>query len=254
MNLPTIIEKEAFNKLPESLKPFVMARLEKPVKEITDNELKKNCYDIISLAFIEQNQLSVEPDLIAFQRDSLFTELRTQPLFKGLTLSEVKNAFKTGIRGETGSFFGMCAKTYHQFLKHYADKKERTECMRLYLDALNEPKKSEKPLATKMAETAESYKRALEHYKKTKEMPYTSFAFYDYLVNDLKIEVVSKEDKFKIAKQTETEYTSELKFKKAKGQIRGDQYEDIISSLSSNPTLKNRMKKLALKKYWDDQR
>ena len=85
-------------------------------------------------------------------------------------------------------------------------------------------------------------------------MPYTAFAFYDYLVNDLKIEVVSKEDKFKIAKQAETEYTSELKFKKAKGQIRGDQYEDIISSLSSNPTLKNRMKKLALKKYWDDQR
>lgn len=254
MNLPTTLEKEAFNKLPESLKPFVQARLEQVVKTLTDNDLKHKCLDIITQAFAEQGQFNIDNKILSTQIEALFTELRTQAPFKGLTLSEVKNAFKTGIRGETGLFFGMCAKTYHQFLKHYAEKKERSEGMRKYLDLLNEPKRVEKPLATKMAETAESYNRALEHYKKTKEMPYTSFAFYDYLVNDLKIEVVSKEDKFKIAKQAETEYTTELKVKKGQGLIRCEQYESIITSLSSNPTLKNRMKKLALKKYWDDQR
>lgn len=247
----TVIEKTAFNKLPESLRPFTEARIEKPIKNIHDIELKGKCLEIIGVSFAEQGQMGIEPSVMAFQRDCLFTELRSNSRFGTLTLTEVRNAFKMGIRGESGPFFGMCPKTYHQFLKYYYDRPERIEGMKQYLALIEEPKRTEKPLHVKLDETAKSCLNAFEHYKQTKELPFACGGYYNFLWKDKGVIKWDKKERAEIKDEAEKSYVIELKSKKASGKISQNAYEVILSGLDTDPSLVQKMKRIALKRYFD---
>ena len=252
MNLPTLIEKTAFEKLPENLKAFTELRLEPPVSKINDIELKGKCLEIIGLSYAEQGQMGIEPNILAFQRDTLFSELRASNKFRTLTLSEVRSAFKMGIRGESGPFFGMCAKTYHQFLKHYFEKPERVEGMKQYLALIEAPKTSEKPFHIKLQETKESCLKAFLEYRNTRSLPFTAFAYYDFLRNDLKLIDWTKEEKAEIRKQAEIEYEGTLREKKQQRIIKKEQMVEMMLNLTTNATFLNTIKKIALKRYFDN--
>lgn len=250
MNLSTLIEKNAFELLPLNLKEVTEARLEAPVKELSDIFLKGKCLDLITVSYSEQAQFNIEPQILAHQRDALLAELRDSNKFKELTWSEVQRAFKTGIRGESGPFFGMCAKTYHQFLKHYYEKPERIEGMRQYLalmETINKPEPSE---SEKKQKNFEACEWAFETYKNTGVIPNGHFKFYQTLM-DLGLIKWTPEEKKAISGPIKLEYQKELESKKKNGHINASQLAELMISLDSNATLISRVRKEALKRYFD---
>lgn len=251
MNLPTLIEKQAFQKLPLNLQEFAGARLEPPVSEINDLNLKDKCLKLIQVSYTEQAQFNTEPEILAHQRNALFDELRTNSKFKELTLSEVKRAFKTGIRGESGPFFGMCAKTYHQFLKHYYEKPERVESMKQYLELMNQENKVELTAEEKLKKNKEACVWCFEEYKKTKQIPNGHYKFYQTLL-DLGLIKWTKEEKKAISTPIKTQYEKELETSKKRGHISTSQLAELLITLDSNPTLISRVRKVALAKYFDN--
>lgn len=250
MNQLTTIEKNAFDKLPLNLREFTVARVEKPIKEYTDNELKKQLYDIIAISYTEQAQFNIEPSMLAFQRDALFNEIKSSTKFKELTLSEVKKAFTIGIRGESGPFFGMCAKTYHQFLKYYHEKPERVEGMKLYLELMNAETKTELTPSEKRAKSFDAVEYFFKEYKETGKILTGHYQIYQFLMDEGKIKW-TKEEKNAISGPIKEAYKKEIEQSYKRGKVRKTDYELILSSLESNPTLIGRVRKEALTRYFN---
>jgi hypothetical protein len=139
MNLVTT---NTLDQLPLSLKSFAEARVgSKCISDLDQSVIKGKCLEIIARAYSDLGQ-SVEPDILSHQRNFLAQELSNKR-FGILTLPEVQEAFKMGIRGESGPYFGMCPKTYYQFLKYYLERPERVKAMDEYLKLVG--KVAEKP-------------------------------------------------------------------------------------------------------------
>lgn len=247
----TITEKSALDKLPSELRPFVEARMGRPVSKLNDIELKAKCLDLISYSFAEQAIYNVEPKILAFQRDELFKELRNVSAFKNLTFEEVKIAFNLGIRQESGAFFGMCAKTYNQFLKHYAQKEERNRGMRMFLDDVNKPKVTEKPIAIKFIEDAAATIKAFNDYKETGKMPFIPSANYYYLWKEVGLIKWSDEQRKEIKLKARAAYAEELRNKRMKREVRQADYEAALNSLDTNPTVARKAREIGLRMFFD---
>jgi len=233
-----------------NLQEYAGARIEPTVSSINDLNLKDKCLKLIQVSYTEQAQFNTEPEILAHQRNALFDELRTNSKFKGLTWSEVQRAFKMGIRGESGPFFGMCAKTYHQFLKHYYEKPERIESMKEYLKMIEDNKSHELTPDEKLKRNKEACVWAFNQYKETKEIPLGHYKFYQTLM-DLGLIKWTKEEKTAISAPIKTKYQAEVETSRKRGKISSSQLADIMLSLDSNPTLISRVRKEALKKYFD---
>lgn len=245
------LDPKAFESLSESLKPFAAARVgQKQIKDITDFELKSECGRIVTVAYSEMGQFGITADMIEHQKTALFNEIRGNKIFSGFSLQEVKNAVNLGIRGESGPFFGLCAKSFYQFLKHYSERKERTEALNKYLDEIKKPFVTEKPLTQIFKETAQSTLSVFNEYKKDGTLPIVSFPFYDFLWNNLKLINWSESEKVEIKKSGQELYKKELAEKVISRQIKKSDYELIISNLN-NATCLNRIKKVGLKRYFD---
>lgn len=251
MNLPTQIEKQAFSKLPDGLKPFAEARIEPPVKSINDLKLKNECLNIITISYSEQAQFNVESSILTHQTKALYDELRSHSKFRELTLTEVKNAFKVGIRGESGPFFGMCAKTYHQFLKHYYDKPERVKAMNEYLKLINVTNKEELSPEEKLKKSKEACLWFFKEYKETKILPNGHYSLYDTLWSFGLLRMPPEQKKAVKTKITQ-EYVKAIESAKKRGRISSVQLKDILGNLDSNPTLKGMLRKEAIIIYFNE--
>lgn len=119
-------------KLPENYKPFVIARQEPQMRVLTANQVKAGIAKILSQASFDMGSpMSADREILTFQTEACFKELSFK--FSTLTLSELRNAFAMGIRNEFGQYFGMCPKTYHQFIKAYYELPGRFKAQEAYL-------------------------------------------------------------------------------------------------------------------------
>lgn len=173
-------EKEAFNSLNDIQQYYVRLKSEPSILHIkNESEVKRACLEIITKAMMDQSP-NGQPDekILQFQSQVLFNELTGK--YKSLTLSELREAFRLGIRGETGPYFGLCAKTYSQFIKWWFDKDERGKAWQIYIDKVNGWKVAEKPALGK-----DFFYRACEKaytkYRERKEMPEVPFCLYDFI-------------------------------------------------------------------------
>lgn len=131
MNL-TVREQSVIDNLPEHIKQFVVARNDTPLKFLTPNQVKKGISEILCQASFDMGSpMSTDLKILQFQTEACFNEFNFK--YSSLTLPEVKNAFKMGIRGEFGQYFGLCPKTYHQFIKSYYELPERFKANNEYL-------------------------------------------------------------------------------------------------------------------------
>lgn len=135
-NQLTIREKNITKSLPASYREMVELRQEAPISKINDLALTDWCLQIITVAFTESSPNGqIDSDILSFQAGQLKNELTGK--YTQLTISELKTAFKRGIRGEAGQYFGMCARTYNQFIKWFYHLPERQEGWMKYLNLLN---------------------------------------------------------------------------------------------------------------------
>jgi len=125
-------QQVALSKLTPSQQEFVKQRLEPQIKSLSDNQIKRTLKEILSQASFDMGSpMSSDLTVLTFQTEACFNELKGK--FGTMTLSEVKSAFRRGIRGEYGAYFGMCPKTYHQFIKAYFEMPERFKAHDEYL-------------------------------------------------------------------------------------------------------------------------
>lgn len=200
--LKTKTEQEAFNQLPDSLKEFTLVRLEKCVKDIIDFDLKDACLDIIGIAYVEQAQMDVHPNMRVLQADTLFNELRRIKDFKLLTVSEVRLAFKMGVRREFDTDkdrgYGMCAATYNFWLKSYCKLPQRFEGYNQYRNLIDTPVKIELSEKEKREILFDGIIKAFEEYKEKKEafpkLSATLSTIFFNILEETKLIVLTKEE------------------------------------------------------------
>ena len=250
-NLPTTLN------LPETLPAYAVEWVGAKFNELPFNKLgqdaqKKGCLEIITIAHSDDgNKGGTDTNVLVFQTQALIGELSGK--FGTLTLSEIKRAFKMGIRGEFGEYFGLCPKTYHQFLKGYSTHPERLRAQTEYLQLVEKASvpTSNKPLAQIQKESKESCMRIFKEYKKEGTLPPTN-AYYNLLRFEYKVINWTKEEMAEIRKEAEKAYTEKLKVSRSRGEIKQSEYENIVANLDeSNKTFLGAVKKIALKRYFD---
>lgn len=203
------IDPEAFNQLPANYQYFVNLRAETPISGLDPLTVKKFCLDLITISMVEVSPNGQSDRLILeSQTNALINELAR---FGYLTPSEVKECFRIGIRGESGPYFGMCAKTYHQFIKHWVEKKERGLAWEAYLDKLKTWRRAEKPTLGKEF-FGQACEKAYQHYLKKGELPTSPFKYYDFLKDYTGLEtLIDLIDYPEILKEAELVYRDKLK-------------------------------------------
>lgn len=269
----TLITKELINSLPASYQEYVMARQEPPICQIKNhNEVKRALADILSKTFFDCNYgKEMEPvpfaEMLKFQTEALFNELSGK--FGTLTLSEVRNAFKNGIRGEFGQYFGMCPKTYHQFIKAYFELPERGKAQIEYLNLIDQ---SQKPVeiseSMKKMISVNGVKERFKTYKETGDLGWMPFSAYNILVDLIGVEVNhptkgkiktlidDKDVRLMLFNEAKNEHKADLE--KALGKARfkknlelADRIEFLIGDMVNQPTFEQLLKKKYLKYYFD---
>ncbi len=134
-NLTTVgfnqLEMEALNKMPEHLKIYVSAKNEQKIINIERGEALR----LIFTEIIKTIELSGENKKYALESDQLknvskFIYDYVLEHYKGITLSELRNAFKSGISNEFGDFVGFGTVTFTKFIKGYMSSLKREQAMK----------------------------------------------------------------------------------------------------------------------------
>ena len=134
-NLTTIgfnqLELEAMNKLSEHLKFYVSAKNEQKIINIDRGEALRLIYTEIAKTI----ELSGENKKYVLENDQLkniakFIYDFVLEHYKGITLTELKNAFKLGISNEYGDFVGFGTVTFTKFIKGYMTSLKREQAMK----------------------------------------------------------------------------------------------------------------------------
>jgi len=134
-NITTIgfnqLELEALNKMPEHLKIYVSAKNEAKIINIERGEALR----LIFTEIMKTIELSGENKKYALESDQLkniakFIYDYVLQHYKGVTLSELKNAFKSGISNEYGEFVGFGTVTFTKFIKGYMSSQKREQAMK----------------------------------------------------------------------------------------------------------------------------
>ncbi len=208
-------ENEAFNKLPDNFKPYVQLKaghqtIGRLIEKGHVNDIKRLCLDIITVSSFEQSPNGqADSKILTAQAESLFNELKGK--YRTLTPLELKECFRLGIRGESGPYFGLCAKTYAQFLKWWFDKEDRQKAWTKYIDLVNGFTRAEKP-SLSPEWFYEACEKAFVKYKETGDLPVSPFGYYDFIKQYLQVETLIDREKWPVIKnEAEQEYNKKIK-------------------------------------------
>lgn len=239
-------EVKATESMPISNRNLVVCRQEKNLNGYTQNQLKSVCLEIITVAFVENSPNGIsDPNILSEQATLLEKELTGK--FRTLTVSEIKTAFKNGIRGEYGEFFGLCPKTYHKFLKAYLNNPERGKAWIEYQKLIDANQVKEKIMYTQ-EQLNQWCVDAFADFIRDKTMPIYPRVIYDNtkillnrksLVSDLQI----WEEIVKIAK---VEYKVKIK------PLPKDLTKDWRLDMDVNLMYQSCLKSVALRFFYND--
>jgi len=248
VTVKTTPEQTALNQLTDIQRYYVSLKSEKPLSQLSEPEIKRLCVEVITRSMVESSPNGQsDPQIIQAQSNFLFIELKGKML--SLTPSEVKEAFRLGIRGETGPYFGMCPKTYAQFLKHWFERSERGKAWDCYLDKLNGWKRAEKP-SLPPEWFYEACEGAFKKYKETGKLPPSPFGYYDFIKDYLGAETLINKEKLKLILSE----GKEVYLKKVKGLEIAKEWKLVLDEKSPdfNLVFSNSVKDVAVKYFFDN--
>jgi hypothetical protein len=250
------LELIALNKLQTSQKFYVEAKNEQKLVNIERGEALRLIYTEIAKTI----ELSGENKKYILENDQLknvakFIYDYSLEHHKGITISELRNAFKLGISNEFGEYVGYGTVTFTKFIKGYMSSIKREQAMKEWFK-YQEPT-TEKPM-TKFFEqnlqianyffkvceekNSERFHTILNHEDNVMHLP----SIYEFIYSNYQISF-SDESKEIIKKKAKIKYNnyikkSGLKDADAKG------YQNIITSVidNQNKTFDNYLKTQAL--------
>lgn len=237
-------EKNITQMLPPAVLEFVVPRQEKPFSQYSRVMQKTICLGIITRAFTDGSPNGMPtPEILQFQTESLLTEVENK--FSTMTVSEIQTAFYLGVRGESGPYFGMCPKSYNQFLKWYFNLPERSAAWNKYLDLLENVKTSNVPVYFTKDKLKELAIEAFNDYKSAGKLPFVSHAIYDTIK-----ELTGRKT---LIDPKAWENVKEQAKKAITPQVKRGKTENIEKLLTfENRTYEFACKKIMLKMYFDD--
>jgi hypothetical protein len=186
--------------IPVSQQAFVVLRVgHKSIKDLEPNVVKRACVDILTRASFDMGSPMADNDkVLQFQTEALYSEMKGK--LNTLTIPEVQEAFNRGIRGEAGQFFGLCPRTYHQFLKYFFELPERSESWVNYLDE-QEGKKKPRKIEFSQDQLKTHCRNAFSDYRTTGGMPFSPHATYDTLKELLGLKTLIPVEKWEQVKR-----------------------------------------------------
>lgn len=262
--------KQIIEKLPINFQQFAMCRISTPIKNIkSPNAIKKICKDILCKASFDMGSpMSGDLIVLELQTEALYGELNGK--FTSLTMPEIGNAFKMGIRGEFGSFFGLCAKTYHQFIKSYYEHAERHKAIEAYAKLLGEENKpAELTEEQKLEIGKQGAIKRFNDYKETGQLGFMPSATYTILnsilgteiehpiLGKIKTLITDSEVRKILVTEVKTKFIEDTRMKKTKARFSLDKellavYDHIISNWNKQPKYETMLKERMLKYYFDE--
>lgn len=248
--MSNLVKKTEIDSLPLGLRSFAERRVgNPPFKSYRISEQKGFCLDVITKLHAAYGERGNDAEILFFQSNELLNALSDK--YGELTLNEIEKALEMLISGEAGQVFGLNKRSYYQALKYYFELPQRTESMKEYLRMLEDNKSTELSPDEKLRRNKEACVWAFNQYKETKEIPLGHYKFYQTLL-DLGLIKWTKEEKTAISAPIKKQYQTEVESSRKRGKISSSQLADIMLSLDSNPTLISRVRKEALKKYFNN--
>jgi len=243
VTVKTTPEQNALNQLTDIQRYYVSLKSDKPLSQLPEPNIKRLCVEVITRSMVESSPNGQsDPQIIQAQSNFLFNELKGKLL--SLTPSEVKEAFRLGVRGETGPYFGMCPKTYAQFLKHWFERSERGKAWDCYLDKLNGWTRAEKP-SLPPEWFYEACEKAYTKYKETGKLPISPFGYYDFIKDYLGVDTLMDGEQWPLI-------LSEAK-EAYKAKIKGlDIAKEWKLNTEENLVFANSIKDVAVKRFFDN--
>ena len=140
------LELIALNKLQPSQKFYVEAKNEQKLVNIERGEALRLIYTEIAKTI----ELSGENKKYILENDQLknvakFIYDYCLEHYKGITISELRNAFKLGISNEFGEYVGYGTVTFTKFIKGYMSSIKREQAMKEWFK-FQEPQTTDKPM------------------------------------------------------------------------------------------------------------
>ena len=178
----TASEIKGLETLPNDKKTIIQAMIDKKVLSGLKEDGVSFVFEVIKVTEINSGLTKLDnKDLtaLAFSVYDLINEN-----FKNLTHLELKTACKNGVIGNYGQWFGMCLKTFNEWIKAYLNAEVRKQAIKDWNLAVEKSQFSDKPIVNLDLFNKESCLRAFENYKNTGNMPMAAFAYYD-TINDL---------------------------------------------------------------------
>ena len=162
-----------------------------------------------------------------------------------------------GLDNDFGAYFGMCGKTYNQFLKCFFELPQRGRQWLDYLDSLD-IQTADKPKMISIESKKEGLIKYFEEYKKTGKFGYFPHVYYDLIKKEKGVNSLITLDQYKEIKQkTESEWIAKYTLEKEKAERRGrfndaEAIGDLLANgIEKDKTLQNRQKEMALRLFFD---
>jgi hypothetical protein len=234
------LELIALNKLQPSQKFYVEAKNEQKLVNIERGEALRLIYTEIAKTI----ELSGENKKYILENDQLknvakFIYDYCLEHYKGITISELRNAFKLGISNEFGEYVGYGTVTFTKFIKGYMSSIKREQAMKEWFK-YQEPQTTEKPM-TKFFEqnlqianyffsiceekNSERFDTIINHEDNVMHLP----SIYEFLYANYQISF-SPESKELITKKAKIKYNNYInKGGLKKADPKG--YEQLINSV-----------------------
>lgn len=262
-----LAKNEIINKLPKYQAELVALRVgHKEIKNLNEIEIKKECNKIISRAFIYSSPNGqVDNQILSVQTIELYNCVKK---YFTMTLPELHFAFKEGLDGLTGPWFGLCGKTYNQFLKGFFEKPERGKAFSAYLDLSDKPSVTDKPMHKIIDESNQAILNRFKRYKRIGDIENHAFAVYDLLCEKNGVEfqhhvkgvvktlVPDKNVRSELFQKTKSEYEKHLnkhieiaKFRLDKEKVTVLQH--LLKNYTTDRVFEHKLKESYLKWYFD---
>lgn len=231
---------------------YVKARYGVRVTSLSEPEAETALLELINRAFVELGQLPTgsgsadRKKYLGVMARMTLNDIKLY--FPQVTLEEVANAMRRGIRREYGEYFGFNVIAVHGFIEKYLESDDRNDALakqNRFLLAKDVPE--ELPVINQQEIMEAGLLRCYENYRKTGRVIDCGNVNYEMLVKEGKINLTN-EEKHLIYKE------AERLIKHEEDQQAGS-FHQIVARLrvqgTDHGTIVSRAKELALKRYFD---
>lgn len=248
MNLP-IHQQVAMEAMPEPAKKFIYAKfLEPKASELPVKQMEVEIVTLITNLLVDAGYKDSQDKTVIIHLSTRVNEdMKTR--YKHLTLTELKMALNSGVRGDYGQFMGINITTINNWIKAFETCELRKMAIIDYNARLSLPiRKSDPSKEEQYKLVADGLKQAIELFKKDGTMPPASncHVFFNHLKKRGELNITDEERDGYWKKAQEIVKTN---LNNRRGTITQAEYQEALGRLEKGTEVQRKAKELVFKDY-----